>query len=36
MHRWFDLSYGCIMLTNKEIDELYSHTKIGTAIEILP
>lgn len=33
-HRWFDWTQGCIALTNKEIEELYEHTPIGTIIEI--
>jgi murein L,D-transpeptidase YafK len=33
-HRWRDWTNGCIALTNEEIDELYSHTPIGTQIEI--
>lgn len=33
--RWKDWTNGCIALTNDEIDELYSHTPIGTKIEIL-
>ena len=32
--RWIDWTNGCIALTNQEIDELYSHTKIGTPVEI--
>lgn len=35
-HLLFDLSLGCIVLTNKEIDELYEIVKIGTPIEIKP
>ena len=35
-HRWFDWTAGCIALTDKEIDELYEHTEIGTPIEIKP
>ena len=35
-HRWFDWTLGCIAVTNKEIDELYSAVKIGTRIEIKP
>jgi murein L,D-transpeptidase YafK len=33
-HRWNDWTNGCIALTNQEIDELYNHTPVGTAIEI--
>lgn len=35
-HRWFGFTYGCIMVTDEEIDELYSAVKIGTRIEIKP
>lgn len=35
-HRWLDLTYGCMMVTDGEIDELYKAVKIGTPIEILP
>lgn len=35
-HRWFDWTLGCIALTDKEIDELYSAVKVGTPIEIRP
>jgi murein L,D-transpeptidase YafK len=34
--RWSDWTWGCIALTNKEIDELYRSVEIGTPIEILP
>jgi murein L,D-transpeptidase YafK len=33
-HRWKDWTNGCIALTNKEMEELYNHVKIGTPIEI--
>lgn len=33
-HRWKDWTYGCIALTNEEVDEIYSRTPIGTIIEI--
>ncbi|EHQ28535.1 L,D-transpeptidase family protein [Mucilaginibacter paludis] len=33
-HRWYNWTAGCIALTNAEIDDLYSHTPIGTPIEI--
>ena len=32
--RWRDWTSGCIALTNEEIDDLYSHTPVGTPIEI--
>ena len=32
--RWKDWTNGCIALTNAEMDELYKHTPVGTAIEI--
>jgi murein L,D-transpeptidase YafK len=35
-HRWFGFTYGCIMVTDEEIDELYYVVKIGTRIEIKP
>ena len=35
-HRWVDLTYGCIMVTNQEMDELYKAVKIGTPIVINP
>jgi murein L,D-transpeptidase YafK len=35
-HRWYGWTDGCIGVTNEEIDELYSHTPIGTPIEIKP
>lgn len=31
-----DWTYGCIAVTNNEIDELFEKVKIGTPIEILP
>lgn len=34
--RWYDWTAGCIALTNQEVDELYTSTKIGTKIEIKP
>ena len=27
---------GCVALNNQEIDELYQHTAVGTAVRILP
>ena len=35
-HRWIGFTYGCIMVTDEEINELYSAVKIGTRIEIKP
>lgn len=35
-HRWLDWTYGCIAVTDNEIDELYSAVKIGTEINIKP
>ena len=35
-HRLSDWTYGCIAVTNPEIDELYAHTPVGTPIEIRP
>jgi len=34
--RWTDWTYGCIALTNREMEEIYTATPIGTTIEILP
>lgn len=31
-----DWTWGCIALTNEEIDELYAHTALGTPILIVP
>ena len=31
-----DWTWGCIALTNREIDELYTHVQVGTIINILP
>ena len=36
LHRLRDWTAGCIALTDAEVDELYSHTPIGTPINILP
>lgn len=33
-HRWRNWTDGCIGLTDAEVDELYTHTVIGTPIEI--
>jgi murein L,D-transpeptidase YafK len=35
-HRWHDWTAGCIALTDREIDDLYSHINVGTPIEIKP
>ncbi|MDR1946884.1 MAG: L,D-transpeptidase family protein [Desulfovibrio sp.] len=35
-HRLTDWTYGCIAVTNPEIDELFARTEIGTPIEIVP
>lgn len=35
-HRLFNWTLGCIAVTNKEIDELYQATSIGTPILIKP
>lgn len=32
----YDWTWGCIAVTNKEIDELYEHVIIGSTIEIKP
>jgi hypothetical protein len=32
----YDWTLGCIAVTDEEIDELYAHTPVGTAIEIRP
>lgn len=33
-HRFKDWTFGCIALTNTEIEELFNHVEIGTPIEI--
>ena len=35
-HRWIGFTYGCIMVTDEEIDELYNAVEVGTRIEIKP
>lgn len=35
-HRWTDWTYGCLAVTDEEIDELFRAVKIGTQIEINP
>ena len=32
----YSWTYGCIALTNKDVDELYEIIKVGTIIEIVP
>ena len=34
-HRYIDWTGGCIAVSNSEIDELYSHIKIGAKIKII-
>ena len=36
MHLSMDWTYGCIAVTNEEMDELYAATAVGTPILILP
>ncbi|NLE02316.1 MAG: L,D-transpeptidase family protein [Fibrobacter sp.] len=36
LHLLFNWTYGCIALTNEDLDELYVTVKIGTPIEIMP
>jgi murein L,D-transpeptidase YafK len=35
-HRLSDWTYGCVALTNPEMEELYSRTPVGIPIEIVP
>lgn len=35
-HLLTDWTHGCIAVTDEEVDEIYSHTPIGTPINILP
>ena len=35
-HRLTDWTFGCIAVTNPEIDELYARTPVGVSIEIRP
>ncbi|MCC8195158.1 MAG: L,D-transpeptidase family protein [Deltaproteobacteria bacterium] len=35
-HWRYDWTLGCIAVTDEEMDELYFHTDVGAAIEILP
>jgi murein L,D-transpeptidase YafK len=36
LHTLHDWTYGCIAVTDEEIDELFKHVSIGTPINILP
>ena len=36
LHLLKDWTHGCIAVTNKQMDEIYSRVKIGTKITILP
>ena len=35
-HRLTDWTFGCIAVTNEEIEELFARTPVGTPIEIVP
>ncbi len=35
-HDFIDWTAGCIAVTNREIEEIYTATSIGTKVEILP
>lgn len=35
-HRLTDWTYGCIAVTNEEIEELFSRTPVGVPVEIMP
>ncbi|HRO41303.1 MAG TPA: L,D-transpeptidase family protein [Flavipsychrobacter sp.] len=35
-HLLKDWTYGCIAVTDEEVDELYKHVDVGTPINILP
>lgn len=35
-HRQTDWTYGCIAVTNPEMDEIFARTPVGTPIEIVP
>ncbi|MDR2604327.1 MAG: L,D-transpeptidase, partial [Desulfovibrio sp.] len=35
-HRLTDWTYGCIAVTNPEIEELFARTEVGTPVEIVP
>ncbi len=34
--RWTDWTFGCVAVTNEEIDELYKHVAVGTPVSIVP
>lgn len=36
MHSMKDWTYGCIAVTDEEVDEIYDHTAVGIPINILP
>lgn len=36
LHTAKDWTYGCIAVTDEEIDELFTHISVGTPINILP
>jgi murein L,D-transpeptidase YafK len=35
-HRLFDWTFGCIALTDEEIDEVWKLVPVGTPVEIRP
>lgn len=35
-YRSWDWTYGCIAVTNEEMDELYAFVPVGTVINIIP
>lgn len=35
-HRIMDWTFGCIAVTNPEMEEIYRHTPVGTPIDIVP
>ena len=35
-HRFTDWTFGCIAVTNEEIEELFRRTPVGTPIDLLP
>ena len=36
LHRLTDWTYGCVAVTNPEMEEIYNRTLVGTPIEIVP
>jgi hypothetical protein len=36
VHRWYDWTDGCIVVTDEEIDEIWRAVPMGTTIEIRP